>query len=158
MEHTTPIIIQNELYLRLIVAMLLGMSIGIERIIAHKTAGIRTHTLIAVGAALFTIISQLISGMHPNASYNAVYIPAAIITGVGFLEAGLLMWKGNHLTGLTSAVGLWICAGIGIACGYGFFKIAIFATLLVLFVFVVLWFIEQKIKKIALEIEKDIKN
>lgn len=140
---------ENDIYIRLIIAMVLGMTIGIERIIAHKTAGVRTYTLVTVGAALFSIMSQLIYDIHPDASFNSAYIPAAVISGIGFLGTGLMIWKGDHLLGLTSAAGLWICAGIGIACGYGFFKLATFATLLILFVFIVLWFIEQKIKKVA---------
>lgn len=140
---------ETDLYLRLIVAMVLGMVIGIERIIAHKTAGVRTYTLVTMGSALFAMISGLIYNIHPDASFNAAYIPAAVISGIGFLGTGLMIWKGDQLLGLTSAAGLWMCAGIGIACGYGFFKLAGVATLLILFVFVILWFIEQKIKKVA---------
>ncbi len=137
-----------ELYVRLIVAMLLGLVIGTERIIAHKTAGMRTYTLISMGSALFVVLSSLIYTLYPNASFNGAYIPAAVITGVGFFGAGLMIWRdAQHLVGITSAAGLWISAGIGIACGYGFYSLATVTTLLVLFVFVVLWFIEQKIKK-----------
>jgi putative Mg2+ transporter-C (MgtC) family protein len=137
-----------ELYTRLIVAMLLGLVVGTERIIAHKTAGMRTYALISMGAALFVILSGLIYTLYPNASFNGAYIPAAVITGVGFFGAGLMIWRdSDHLVGITSAAGLWIAAGIGIACGYGFYKLATVATILVIFIFVVLWFIEQKIKK-----------
>ncbi len=147
-----------ELYTRLIVAMLLGLVIGTERIIAHKTAGMRTYTLISMGAALFVILSSLIYTLYPNASFNGAYIPAAVITGVGFFGAGLMIWRDSeHLVGITSAAGLWISAGIGIACGYGFYKLATVVTILVIFVFVVLWFIEQRIKK-ALHFDQKTKN
>jgi uncharacterized membrane protein YhiD involved in acid resistance len=68
---------ETDIYIRLIVAMILGMVIGIERIIAHKTAGVQTYTLVTVGAALFSIISQFIYTIHPDASFNSAYIPAA---------------------------------------------------------------------------------
>lgn len=149
MENTlSPFFI--DLCLRLVVALLLGLLIGTERIIAHKTAGMRTYSLVSMGAGLFAILSGLIYSLHPNASFNGAYIPAAVITGVGFIGAGLMFWRDSqHLVGVTSAAGLWIAAGIGLACGYGFYLLALVVTLLVLFVFVVLWFIEQKLKKVV---------
>ncbi len=137
-----------ELYTRLIVALLLGMLIGTERLIAHKTAGMRTFSLVSMGASLFVIIATLIAQQYAPASFNGAYIPAAIITGVGFIGSGLMTWKHSQLLGITSAAGLWISAGIGIACGFGFYQIAIVACTLVLFIFIVLWFIEQQIKRV----------
>ncbi len=131
---------------RLLVALLLGMLIGAERIIAHKTAGMRTYALVSMGAALFSILSQLITHNADPASFNLVMIPAAIISGVGFLGTGLLIQGQGLKTGLTTASGLWVAAGIGICAGYGFSLLAIMTTILVLFVFVVLWLIEQRIK------------
>lgn len=140
----------TELYLRLFIAMGLGMIIGLERIWAHKTAGMRTYSLVAMGAALFSIVSQLIYNLYPNPDFSFVYIPAAVITGVGFLGTGLMVWKDNNqLIGLTSATGLWICAGIGLSVGYGFFEIGVMATILTIFVFTIIWFVEQWIKKIV---------
>ncbi len=138
-----------DLYLRLIVAMILGLIIGTERVIAHKTVAMRTYTLVAMGAALFVIISTMIGTLYPGISFNGAYIPAAIITGVGFIGSGVMVWQHQHLLGVTSAAGLWISAGIGIACGFGLYSLAVVATLLVLFVFIVLWFIEQRIKKVV---------
>jgi putative Mg2+ transporter-C (MgtC) family protein len=137
-----------DLYLRLFMAMLLGMTIGIERVVAHKTVAMRTYTLVSMGAALFVIISTMIATLYPGISFNGAYIPAAIITGVGFIGSGVMVWQREHLLGVTSAAGLWIAAGIGIACGFGLYTLAIIATILVIFVFIVLWFIEQQIKKV----------
>jgi putative Mg2+ transporter-C (MgtC) family protein len=148
----------GDLYLRLVVAMVLGMLIGTERIIAHKTVGVRTYALITMGAALFVLVSQMVGQIYLN-SFNISNIPAAIITGIGFLGTGLMIKKDDHPLGITSAASFWISAGIGMACGFGFFNLAIFATILVLFIFVVLWFVEQKIKKMTGYVEEEqIKN
>lgn len=137
-----------DLYVRLVVAMTLGLLIGVERLVAHKTVAMRTYALVSMGAALFIIISTMISHLYSIASFNGAYIPAAIITGVGFIGSGIMAWQHQHLVGVTSAAGLWISAGIGIACGFGLYSLAVAATLLVIFIFVVLWFIEHQIKRI----------
>ena len=146
MDFLTPDII--DILIKVLVAMLLGMVIGTERIIAHKTAGMRTYALVAVGSTMFIIISESIGTMYSPASFVATQIAAAVITGVGFLGTGIIFKNNSHLVGLTSATGIWVAAGIGIAVGYGFYPIAIIATFATLFIFTALWFIEQQIKKI----------
>ncbi len=138
-----------DLYTRLIVAMLLGLIIGTERVVAHKTVSMRTYSMVSMGAALFVIISITISKLYPGLSFNGAYIPAAIITGVGFIGSGVMVWQHQQLMGVTSAAGLWVAAGIGIACGFGFYPLAMIATFLIIFVLVALWFIEQQVKKIV---------
>src|SRR4051812_28834520 len=98
-----------DLFLKLSLAMLFGMLIGAERIIAHKTAGMRTYALVSMGAALFVIISDLTAVTYHNLpAYNPGVITAAVISGVGFLGTGLMIWKDKvHLSGLTTATGLW---------------------------------------------------
>jgi putative Mg2+ transporter-C (MgtC) family protein len=136
-----------ELFIRLLVAMLFGMAIGAERILAHKSAGMRTYAMVSMGSALFVLVSHLASGMYNGSvGYNPSQIPAAVITGVGFLGTGLMVWRDHTLAGLTTATGLWISAGIGLAVGFGFYMLGLMATLLTLFIFVVLWFIEQRLK------------
>ncbi len=148
------------MFLKLFIAMFLGMAIGIERIIAHKTAGMRTYALVSMGAALFTILAEATA---PGAAlimsgYSSAPITAAIITGVGFLGTGLAIWHdGKPMVGLTTAMGLWISAGIGMAVGFGLCGLAVMATILTLFVFIVLWFIEQKIKHLPIA-EEGIQN
>jgi len=137
-----------EMFIRLAIAMLFGMAIGAERILAHKSAGMRTYALVSMGAALFVVISHLATSFYENiGGYNPSQIPAAVITGVGFLGTGLMVWRDQTLAGLTTATGLWISAGIGLAVGFGFYMLALFATLLTLFIFIALWFIEQGLKK-----------
>ena len=141
--------------IRLGLAALLGTLVGVERILAHKTAGMRTYALVTMGSALFVIVSQLIAVDFSHLpGFNPAQISASIVSGIGFLGASLMIWKDEKLTGLTSATGIWVCAGIGMAAGYGYFELAIIATAFVLFIFIVLWFIEQQIKKFPFNPEK----
>ena len=144
----TPVVM--DYFLKLSLAMLFGMLIGTERIIAHKTAGMRTYALVSMGAALFVIIADMSVLFYPTLTgYNPSVITAAIVSGIGFLGTGLMIWRDKeHLSGLTSATGLWISAGIGMAVGYGLYELGLIATLLTLFIFVVMWFLEEQIKKL----------
>lgn len=140
-----------DVFIRLFLAIILGMLLGIERNFAHKTAGLRTYALVSFGSALFIIISEMLK--IENMGYNVVdptRIAAQIITGIGFLGTGLIIWKEKEgmLTGLTTATGLWVATGIGMACGFGYFSIAIIATLMMLFVLTILWFVEDRVKKV----------
>jgi len=134
--------------LRLFIAIVLGMIIGVERVWAHKTAGMRTYALVAMGSALFVIISdQMISYYSGFSGMNPLMMVSQIVVGVGFLGAGVIFNKDSKLVGLTTATGLWVSAGIGMACGLGLYSLAIIATALILFIFIVLWFIEERIKE-----------
>lgn len=134
---------------KLFIAIVLGMLIGIERVLAHKTAGPRTHALVSMGAALFVIIGESIAFYYTSIGMNPdpLKIAGNIIVGVGFLGAGLIIVKNSHVQGLTTASGLWVAAGIGTAVGFGLYEIAVIATALTLFIFVVLWFLEDRILK-----------
>lgn len=137
-----------DIVLRLFVALMLGMIIGTERVWAHKTAGMRTYALVSMGAALFIIISEMISAQYINiGGFDPTRIASQIIVGIGFLGAGSIMLQGSRLKGLTTASGLWITAGIGMAAGFGFFKLAVITTILILFIFIVLWFLEEQLKR-----------
>jgi len=141
-----------DIFIKLSVAMLLGVVLGIERTVAHKTAGMRTYGLVSMGAALFVIISEIVSQRYLDFnSFDPLRMASQVIAGVGFLGAGLIIFQeaGQRVSGLTTAAGLWVSAGIGIAAGFGFFSLAIFATILSLFVFTILWFIEKKIKEMS---------
>ena len=134
---------------RLFVALLLGMVIGIERVWAHKTAGMRTYALVSMGSALFVIVSnEMVKYYTGMSGLNPLMIVSQIVVGVGFIGAGLIFTKDSKLMGLTTATGLWVSAGIGMAPGFKLFNIAIIATVLTLFVFIVLWFVEEQLKKL----------
>lgn len=130
------------------VALVLGMIIGIERVWAHKTAGMRTYALVAMGSALFVLVSEeIVSKYIGLPGLNPTMIVSQIIVGVGFIGTGLIFTKENKLMGLTTATGLWVCAGIGMASGFGLYGLAFIATILTLFIFIVLWFIEEQLRK-----------
>ena len=138
-----------ELFGRLFVALLLGLVIGVERLHAHKTASMRTYAMASMGSALFVVISVsvLASGDFPNA--DPMRLAAQIVAGIGFLGAGMVIFKDNKVvTGITTATGLWVSAGVGIASGFGLYFIAIVSTILILFIFSVLSFIENRLRKI----------
>ncbi len=137
-----------SIVLKLFIALVLGMIIGTERVWAHKTAGMRTYALVSMGSALFVIISnQMVDYYSGFSGMNPLMIISQIVVGIGFLGAGVIFNKDSKLIGLTTATGLWVAAGIGMASGLGLYNIAIIATTLTLFIFIVLWFIEEKIKK-----------
>jgi putative Mg2+ transporter-C (MgtC) family protein len=135
------------------------MIIGVERVWAHKTAGMRTYALVAMGSALFVIISnEMVKYYTGYPGLNPLMVISQIVIGVGFLGTGLIFAKESKLMGLTTATGLWVSAGIGMAAGFKLFNIAIIATILTLFIFIVLWFVEEQLKKTKYFKGKDIQN
>ncbi len=127
---------------QILIALFLGVALGIERSVAHKTAGMRTYGLISMGSCLFIIISEYIVGTAGSLA-SATQIAAGVITGLGFMCGGVIIFRDSHLSGLTTAAGLWVAAGIGMAVGYNLIPLAIFTTFVTLFAFTVLWIIEQ---------------
>ena len=120
-----------EMILRLLLATALGAAIGYQRERAGKQIGLRTHILICVGAALFTVAS--IYGF--GATGEAARIAAGVVVGVGFLGAGAIIRGGEGIVaGLTSAATIWAVAGIGLAAGAGLYLISAVATAIVLIV------------------------
>ena len=120
-----------EMVLRLLLATALGAIVGFQRERAGKQIGLRTHILICVGAALFTIAS--IYGF--GATGEAARIAAGVVVGVGFLGAGAIIRSGEGIVaGLTSAATIWAVAGIGLAAGAGLYLISAVATAIVLIV------------------------
>ena len=136
-----------NIFIQLIVATTLGVVIGVERTIAHKNAGMRTYGLISLGAALFIIISREAVSMYSGfAGLNPMHIPSQVVLGIGFIGGGLIMVNGNTIRGITTAAGLWVAAGIGMAVGFELYSLACFVTFLTLFVFTILWRIEERVK------------
>ncbi|MDQ3014954.1 MAG: MgtC/SapB family protein [bacterium] len=134
-------------FFQLLIAACFGMILGIERVLAGRTAGPRTYGLVSLGACLLTILSLSASELYRYESKaDPVSIVAAIVTGIGFLGAGLIIFKGSKLSGLTTAAGIWVSAAIGIAVGFGFLVLALFTTMMTLFIFTVMWKLEAKIK------------
>ena len=115
-----------ELIARLVVAGLLGALIGAEREYRAKVAGTRTHLLVAIGAALMMVVSQYGFGGHGDPSRVA----AQIVSGIGFIGAGAIMVNRHAVHGLTTAAGIWVAAGIGMAVAAGLYAIGVAATVL----------------------------
>jgi putative Mg2+ transporter-C (MgtC) family protein len=139
-----------EIIIRLAVAVGLGLVIGLERVLVHKEAGMKTHALVSMGSALFIIISEFISLRYVNvAGFDPARIASQVIVGIGFLGAGSIILQGNRLLGLTTAGGLWVTAGIGMAAGFGFYSLAVIATILILFVLIVVYKFEEPIRKLS---------
>lgn len=136
-----------EIFIRLLLAIVLGGVLGIERSVAGKTAGMRTYSLVSMGAAMFIIISNIVSSQYVNFSSDPLRMASQVIVGIGFIGAGLIIFREEKVSGLTTAAGLWVSAGIGMATGFGLYFLAVIATALTLFIFVVLWFIEKEIRK-----------
>ncbi len=139
-----------EVGIRMTIAMLLGLLVGAERSHVGKSAGMRTYALVSLGAALFVLISEMItanylaSGIFDKTSLDPTRIASQLVVGIGFLGAGVIFVQRQVLTGLTTAAGLWVVAGVGAACGYGLYFIAAYATFLTLFIFEALWYIEER--------------
>lgn len=148
---------QGELFARLAFAGFCGAVIGLERSIRRKDAGIKTHIILALGAALFMIVSQYGFAdlfLSPEYSADASRIASNIVTGVSFLCAGVIFVRGASVKGLTTATGIWTTAGIGMAAGAGMYGITLFATLLILLIQILLNKISNKIEThYSLEIE-----
>ena len=113
---------------RLALAAALGMVIGIERTYRAKTAGIRTHFLVALGSALFMIVSRY--GFEGTGDPSRV--AAQIVSGIGFLGAGTIIMQKHVVHGLTTAAGMWVAAGIGMASAAGLYSVAVISTVLAL--------------------------
>jgi putative Mg2+ transporter-C (MgtC) family protein len=128
-----------ELAFRLLVAAFLGAAVGLERDMHGRSAGLRTHAMVSLGAAVFTILSYIVagaldwSGEAASASaYDPGRIAAQIVTGIGFLGAGTILKSRFSIRGLTTASCLWLAAAIGMCCGVGLYSLAVFSTALAL--------------------------
>ena len=121
------IIIENGL--RLVLAIILGFAIGFERKMRFKEAGPRTHTIVCIGACLFTLLSIY---AFPNS--DPARIAAQVVPGIGFIGAGMIFYHKETIHGLTTAAGMWATAAIGMATGAGWYVISILATVLVILI------------------------
>ena len=147
-----------EIFLKLLAALFLGMSLGIERALAGKIAGMRTYGLVAMGSALFVIIGVMAAGGFDSsvALTESLRFTAQVITGIGFIGAGLIFFKDQTVSGVTTAAGIWVAAGVGMAIGYELYLLALFASIFALFVFTVLWYVEEKLKVFLHREEKEL--
>ena len=115
-----------DLILRLFMGGMMGGLIGLEREFRAKEAGLRTHFIVALGSALFMMISQFAF----SGRFDAARVAAQVVSGIGFIGAGVIIFQKNVVRGVTTAAGLWVAAAIGLACGAGMYWLAGAATLM----------------------------
>lgn len=136
-----------EFVLRLFVAAMLGGVIGLEREYRAKEAGFRTHFLVALGSGLFMILSQFgfndVLGHYEQVSLDPSRIASQVVTGIGFIGAGTIIFQKHVVRGLTTAAGLWVTSAIGMTAGAGMYVLSIATTVLVLLCLEALYFILQ---------------
>ena len=132
----------NEFIIRILVCYVLSALIGIERQLHNKITGLRTNVLVSLGAFLFVYYS-----FGPYIEGDQMRIAADVVSGIGFLGAGVILRNGNRITGLNTAATLWCAAAIGVLCSRGMLVEASLGTFLILFSNVLLRFITAKIKK-----------
>ena len=136
-------LLPTEVAIRLALAFVVGACVGVERQWNHKNAGLRTHTLVAVGAAAFTIVSAL--GLGPTS--NPMLIAAGVVTGIGFIGGGAIMHDGHSVHGLNTAATLWTTASMGLAAGSGYYAVTGMIFVAVLMVQFPLELVEQWIDR-----------
>ena len=149
--------LELTLIIRLLIAGIFGIAIGVEREYRAKEAGVRTHFMVCLGSALFTIVSQFgfvgASGLSVEEVNQLVFdgklepsrVAAQIVSGIGFIGAGTIMFRRHMLVGLTTAAGIWATAAIGMAAGGGLYILALFSTALAIAGFELLRWVSQKI-------------
>jgi putative Mg2+ transporter-C (MgtC) family protein len=121
----------TEFILRLVVALTAGLLIGLERQIHHKSAGIRTNALVAMGSAIFVMIS--IELLHDK-NFDPTRVLGQVVTGIGFLGAGVILHQGMNIQGLTTAATIWCSSAIGCLTAFGYYKEVAVSVVAVVFV------------------------
>lgn len=117
---------EMEYLIGVLVAVVLGFAIGFERKLRYKEAGIRTHTIVCVGSALIMVVSKY--GFGDSIEADASRVAAQIVSGIGFLGAGIIVYRRHEIRGLTTAAGVWATAGVGMAAGAGLYVVAVGST------------------------------
>ncbi|MFF2089882.1 MgtC/SapB family protein [Paenibacillus sp. NPDC058174] len=139
---------QHEIYFRILISAILGLLIGFDRTHKHKPAGVKTYTFVTVASALITIVSiesvEVYGHMHDRTMMDPMRLTAQIVSGLGFLGAGLIMKTGFEVKGLTSAAMILFAGGVGIGIGAGFYGIVIFTIVTAFFFIRVGGWIEKK--------------
>ena len=137
---------EYDFILRIFCAALLGGVIGLEREYRAKEAGLRTHFLVALGSALFMIVSAYgFEGVMTTAEHrwDVSRVAAQVVSGIGFIGAGVIIFQKNVIRGITTAAGLWVAAAIGLSCGAEMYSLAIAATIMTILVLETMHFITR---------------
>jgi putative Mg2+ transporter-C (MgtC) family protein len=139
----------SDIAIRLIIATILSALIGVERQVHGKAAGIRTNALVGLGSAAMTLSGILIAASSTSSTVvDPTRMASIIIQGIGFIGAGAIIQASGAVRGLTTAATLWVVAGIGIACGFGLWEVALMVTLLVLILLIIFRYIDAEAEKL----------
>jgi len=137
-----------QMITRLLLTLIFSGLIGLERQVHRRDAGLRTHILVALGSCLIMLTSLYVFDIYKyQVTLDPARIAAGVVTGIGFLGAGTIIRETDGVRGLTTAASLWVVAGIGLAVGVGFIKVAVYTTALVLIVLHFLRYIEVPLAK-----------
>lgn len=137
-----------EIPLRLLSAALLGLMLGLDREMKQKPAGMRTYSLVSLGAAVFALVGQMLAAewsAYEGFSFESIPIVTGVVGGVGFLGAGAITQARNKVEGITTAAGIWGVAAIGLACGIGAYAVGAFAAVFGLTILVALNWLERRV-------------
>lgn len=141
----STILLEKNMLLDILLAMVLGFAIGFERELTNKWAGLRTHMLVCMGSCIFTLLSiHAFPVFAHSPQADPARIAAQVLTGIGFIGGGTVLKHGSSIYGLTTAAALWITASIGMACGCGFNSLAILSTAIVVSVLVLIRIFEKQ--------------
>lgn len=158
MLTSAPVQVQLDWLLRIVIAAICGALIGYERAIQRKSAGVRTHIVVAIASALFMIVSKYgfadLLNMH-DIALDPSRIAAQIVTGISFIGAGTILVRREQISGLTTAAGVWATSAIGMAIGAGMYSIGVLATIF-LFIIQILFHDDTLINKIILHVRFNI--
>jgi putative Mg2+ transporter-C (MgtC) family protein len=146
MRTATP---ETVIALRLLLAAVLGAVIGLEREYKARPAGLRTHMMTALAAAVFTVITfEILHAARTGrdqTTADPIRVIEAVTAGVAFLAAGAIIQARGHVQGLTTGAAMWLAGAVGVACGAGYYSIALMATVLALLILTVLAYLEARI-------------
>lgn len=139
--------LQVEYSWRLLVAALLGLAMGFERSLSGKHAGMRTYALVSLGSCLFVLAGVIASfELSMFSGVNPLAVASNVVVAIGFLGVGLTVFRGDHPVELTTAAGLWVSAGVGMACGFGLYILAAASAILGLVIFTLFSRVEHRLR------------
>lgn len=138
-----------DIAFKITLSLILGLLIGLERARNKKAAGVKTHTLTCIGSTIFAISGVTFFYEYYNvyAGLNPMYIIGAVATGIGFIGAGSIIRSEKEARGLSAAASIWIMGAVGLAIGFGYYFLAIFSTIVIFLVLVIIEFIGEKRKR-----------
>ena len=134
----------GEIVLRLGMATIGGMAIGVDRELRHRAAGLRTHMLVALGSASVVLVAL-------QMDTNGSRVVQGVVTGIGFIGAGAIVHSGRHTEGVTTAASIWTCTMIGVAAGNGYYKVMIATAVLAVAILTLCRWIERPLRRISTE-------